>query len=124
MRCPKCDSAMERVMHESIEIDRCTLCKGIWFDAMEKEDLVALEGSGSIDVGTAARGRRYDKMREAQCPRCSVTMTPMVDTEQTHIHFEACPSCSGTFFDAGEFRDLKEFTVLERLVAKLRALRG
>ncbi|MEO2182119.1 MAG: zf-TFIIB domain-containing protein, partial [bacterium] len=28
--------------------------------------------------------------------------------------FEACPVCYGTFFDAGEFQDLKEHTVLER----------
>ena len=41
-------------------------------------------------------------------------MLTMVDKDQYHIKFEACPVCYGTFFDAGEFQDLNEHTVLER----------
>ena len=41
-------------------------------------------------------------------------MLAMVDKDQYHIKFEACPVCYGTFFDAGEFQDLNEHTVLER----------
>ena len=47
-------------------------------------------------------------------------MTHMVDKEQIHIHFEQCPKCEGQFFDSGEFRDLKDVTVVESFVAKLR----
>jgi len=42
-------------------------------------------------------------------------MLTVTDTTQFHIEFESCPSCSGTFYDAGEFKDLSELTVVERL---------
>ncbi len=42
--------------------------------------------------------------------------------DQFHIKFEACPACYGTYFDAGEFRDLKEHTVLERFSQMLHTL--
>ena len=51
-------------------------------------------------------------------------MIPMVDKNQYHIKYEACPNCFGTFFDAGEFRDLKEFSVAERFRRMLDTLRS
>jgi Zn-finger nucleic acid-binding protein len=114
---------MVRIIHREIEVDRCNRCKGLWFDAMEKEELLEIDGAEVVDSGSAARGRRYDQLRNVKCPRCNVRMTTMVDEQQSHIHYEACPQCSGTFFDAGEFRDLKEFTVIERIVAMLKSKR-
>ena len=124
MHCPKCDSEMERVVVEDIEVDRCKLCKGLWFDMLEKEDLVSIEGSESIDIGNTALGERYDSLQRVDCPKCHVEMLPMVDKDQTHIHYESCPTCFGTFFDAGEFRDLKTFTVVERFSEMVRTLRS
>jgi len=37
----------------------------------------------------------------------------MVDPEHPHIWFESCPGCFGVYFDAGEFSDYKEKTVLD-----------
>ena len=40
-----------------------------------------------------------------------------------HIWFETCGDCHGSFFDAGEFRDLSELTVsdfFKRLVTPTR----
>jgi len=37
MKCPKCSLSMEKVNYLEIEVDRCTGCEGIWFDALEKE---------------------------------------------------------------------------------------
>ena len=50
-------------------------------------------------------------------------MIPMVDKDQFHIKYESCANCYGTFFDAGEYRDLKERTVMERFNQMLRTLR-
>jgi hypothetical protein len=47
----------------------------------------------------------------------------MVDKDQFHIKYEACVDCFGTFFTAGEFRDLKERSVLERFAQMLGTLR-
>ena len=39
MQCPKCAHDMEKMTYKDIEVDRCTLCKGLWFDALEHEAL-------------------------------------------------------------------------------------
>jgi Zn-finger nucleic acid-binding protein len=122
MKCPKCSSDFEQISFSDIEIDRCTNCKGLWFDLMEKEDLVRLEGSEIVDIGADQVDADYNAMRDVDCPRCNQAMIPMVDKDQFHIKFESCPSCYGTFFDAGEFRDLKEHTVLERFNQLLHTL--
>ena len=51
MKCPKCGADMEKVTHQAIEVDRCTGCKGIWFDMLEHEHLKAMKGSEAIDTG-------------------------------------------------------------------------
>ena len=39
MRCPKCGHQMVEETMESITIDRCSFCEGIYFDAHELDDL-------------------------------------------------------------------------------------
>lgn len=124
MKCPKCESELETVKFEEIEVERCVSCRGLWFDMLEKEDLLKIEGSEAIDIGDAQVGEEYSKMRDIDCPVCSEPMIPMVDKDQYHIKYESCPICYGAFFDAGEFRDLKEHSVLERFVEMLKTLRA
>jgi len=123
MNCPKCAAAFEKISFGEVEVDRCLKCKGLWFDILEKEDLVLIEGSEAIDIGSDQVGEEYSSLRQIRCPHCSVKMLPMVDKDQFHIKYESCPICFGTFFDAGEFRDLKEHTVLERFIEMLQTLR-
>ena len=113
MNCPKCDAEMQVIMYQNIAVDRCTGCKGLWFDILEHEHLKAIEGSESIDIGSAALGKRFNEVDDIKCPKCSSKMLKMVDAQQPHIWYEGCPSCFGVFFDAGEFRDYKEKTVLD-----------
>ena len=35
LRCPKCQKSMERASHESVVLDMCTSCRGVWFDRHE-----------------------------------------------------------------------------------------
>lgn len=123
MECPKCHSQFEKVTFADIEVDRCLGCCGLWFDMLEQEDLVKIEGSESIDIGSTQVGKQYRDLKHVKCPHCALEMIPMVDKDQIHIKYESCPSCYGTFFDAGEFRDLKEHTVLERFHEMLDTLR-
>ena len=113
MICPKCSAEMETVQYQNIEVDRCTMCCGIWFDMLELEDLKAMKGSETIDIGSAAVGKKYNKIQDIKCPVCNAEMIKMVDKKQPHIWYESCSVCYGVFFDAGEFRDYKEETVLD-----------
>jgi uncharacterized protein len=113
VKCPKCKSPMKPVEFAGIVVDRCGGCQGLWFDMLEHEHLKAIEGSESIDIGNPEVGRLYNQREYIDCPVCKTSMIRMVDREQPHIWYEACGSCFGVFFDAGEFRDYKEHSVFE-----------
>lgn len=123
MNCPKCGSEFNTVTYESIEVDRCSNCYGLWFDVLEKDDLQAMKGSESIDIGDKSVNGD-DQKRRLDCPNCKAAMITMIDKDQFHIHFENCPVCFGTFFDPGEFRDLKEHTVMERFHQMVETVRS
>jgi PAT family beta-lactamase induction signal transducer AmpG len=111
MRCPKCKADMEQVEYEGVEIDRCKYCKGIWFDAGEREALRDNEAAIAVDTGAAKVGKEANNFDNYSCPRCGGVMVRVVDWHQTHIWYEECSSCSGSFFDAGEFVDLTQHTI-------------
>ena len=52
--CPKCGHGMTEVTwgkHEEITIDRCTHCKGMWFDTNEAQQLKRKPESEVLDEG-------------------------------------------------------------------------
>jgi len=114
MICPKCNAQMETVRFLRVEIDRCTSCQGLWFDALEKEKLAEMPHSESIDTGDAATGKFTNTIEPTECPRCKGKLVKMVDPQQPHIWFESCHTCGGAFFDAGEFTDYKQHDWLDR----------
>ncbi len=113
MKCPKCAAAMEAVVVESIEIDRCLNCKGIWFDLNEQEALKDAKGAHKADVGHQAIGEYYNQMTGVLCPKCKVIMETATVKKAVSIQYETCPKCHGAYFDAGEFREFSEPGLLE-----------
>jgi Zn-finger nucleic acid-binding protein len=104
---------MEKVAFASVKVDRCVDCHGIFFDEFEKEQLRRRRGADAIDTGDPKVGREFNKVDHINCPRCGSRMIRMVDLDQPHIWFEHCTVCGGSFFDAGEFKDLKHHTILD-----------
>lgn len=78
-----------------------------------------MPGSEVIDPGGSAPAGPPASEGPVNCPKCKTAMIQMVVHRQPHIHFESCTVCSGWFFDAGEFADMKEFTVAEWLKSLL-----
>ena len=124
MRCPKCRSDMNQIDIDGTIIDRCTTCSGIWFDEGELEALNNKEEAAAIDTGTTDIGKLHNAIDDYRCPRCGGQMKKKVDQQQQHIWYETCNDCNGSFFDAGEFRDLTEVTIsdfFKKLVTPKRA---
>ena len=113
MRCPKCRADMEQIEFDGTEIDRCKTCGGIWFDAGEIEVLRDKQAAAAIDTGDASVGKQSNAIDDYPCPRCSGAMVRVVDPQQTHIWYETCSACSGSFLDAGELLDLSTLTVAD-----------
>ena len=80
---------------------------------LELEHLKPIAGSEEIDVGDPRIGKSLNALDRIDCPVCHTRMVKMVDGRQPHVRYESCPACYGVFFDAGEFRDYKEETVLD-----------
>jgi len=111
MRCPKCRCDMAQIDIDGTIIDRCTSCSGIWFDEGELETLNNPQAANELDTGEAGVGKQYNTLDHYRCPRCGGQMDKKVDAQQRHIWYETCLECNGSFFDAGEFRDLAQVTV-------------
>ncbi len=118
IRCPKCAGVMKIIQFRTIAVDRCKHCGGLWFDALEVDWLKAEEGSEAIDAGDPEIGKRQNQIDLINCPICVAPMIRMVDVRQPHIWYEKCAICAGVYFDAGEFKDLKEYTT-EELIKSL-----
>lgn len=113
MKCPKCTAEMEKKQFHDIEIDRCQGCGGLWFDMLEAEHLKDLQGSEKLDTAPRRPAER-DAHRDIHCPVCKTRMIQMVDKVHPKLRYEGCPTCHGVFFDAGEFREFKAETVMDR----------
>jgi len=113
MRCPKCRADMETVEIEGTQVDRCSACRGLWFDPGEAERLRSRKAAAALDIGDASSGRQQNRIDRYRCPRCGGPMIRMVDPQQTHIWYEKCGSCHGSFFDAGEFTDLATLSIAD-----------
>ena len=114
MECTKCQAAIEEVTYgRNMTIDRCTNCKGIWFDLGEAEELKGKWMSEFIDSGDPEIGREYSKIGDVNYPRCGKLMKNVSDPKQPHMWYEAC-SEHGMFLDAGEFTDYKYETLFDK----------
>jgi Zn-finger nucleic acid-binding protein len=118
--CPKCSSAMEKVSAEKCTVDRCSSCGGLWLDAGERLKLTSDPKLAElVDTGSTQTGSKHDLKTNINCPRCGDSMEHVQHPAQPHVGIEVCPVCKGSYLDAGELRDLSNFSILERLQAML-----
>lgn len=115
LACPHCAHRMYKVKAGSVTLDRCPHCGGIWLDHKELEMGLAVDSKAlkDLDVGGTTRGVGAHAIR--CCPRDKALLVTIVDPKQSHIRYEKCTICGGMFLDAGELRDLSEFTLAERI---------
>jgi len=104
MNCPKCGKEMGVKQYSGIDYKQCVGCGGLWFDALEAEELSGIRGAATIDTGNLSQGEQMNKKWETSCPVCSVSMRVVHDLKYPEIQLDSCPSCHGLFFDAGEFK--------------------
>jgi Zn-finger nucleic acid-binding protein len=115
LQCPKCKAPMDQVQIEKTQVDRCTSCRGLWFDALEDQDVRGTEGAEALDVPATGPTPAKAKQSAIDCPRCKSPMIEMVDRMGRRIQYESCPRCHGKFLDAGEFRALEPRSVKDTM---------
>ncbi len=109
MICPACKSDMIDVEYSQIELDYCTKCQGVWFDAEELELLferMGLENHGlSLDDLLHSTEAKTKEGRR-KCPICNQRMKKTIIGKQPEILVDACRQGDGLWFDGGEVGQL------------------
>ena len=105
MICPVCKSDMIDVEHERIELDYCTSCQGVWFDAEELELLLESMGIKNHDLALddiwhSPEAETTEKKRK--CPICGQKMTKAAIGKEPEVLIDVCPQEDGLWFDGGE----------------------
>jgi Zn-finger nucleic acid-binding protein len=101
MDCPVCEEPLIVVERESIELDHCPWCRGLWFDTGELELLAErFEGVAGPDIAALQPVATAEKAR--RCPRCSARMDKVRAGQVPEVLLDRCPKGHGLWFDHGE----------------------
>lgn len=103
MRCPVCDLPLIVVERDSIEVDYCIDCHGLWFDEGEIE-LLAAKAGVAVDLAALERSSPSSSSeRYFRCPRCGKKMAKadLYGAGQALV-VDYCRLQHGLWFDRGE----------------------
>ena len=116
MICPVCKRDMIDVEYSQIELDYCTKCQGVWFDAEELELLlerIEVENHGLPLDDLLDSPEAKTAEQERKCPICNQRMKKTTIGKQPGILIDVCRQGDGLWFDGGEVNQL-----LKQLVKK------
>jgi uncharacterized protein len=91
--CPGCQAKMKAFPAGKVELDRCTFCRGLWFDGGELEAVLGKPVAPEFEAGQTSR----------RCAGCRVVLVPAV---LGGLRIEVCRQCRGVFLDEGELKAL------------------
>ncbi|RMG15817.1 MAG: hypothetical protein D6731_07435 [Planctomycetota bacterium] len=74
MECPRCGVALEAVVEQGVEVDRCCGCGGEWLDQGEGEALSRPELALAERVEALDPRQPVDDSPPLACPRCRGTL--------------------------------------------------
>ena len=100
--CPECGRNLEPYKVKGFELDRCTVCRAIWFDTFE---LAAVARCGLPAVTETGPSKR-------RCPKCELALQ---QRRMGPVLVDGCTRCHGVFLDNGEYERLRKGRVPVRL---------
>lgn len=107
MQCPSCKTLLQRLEFHGVEIDQCRLCRGVWLDHGEVDQIFALKKIPPRLLNNEIYHEPPTEVPEGErlCPRCDDFLAVI---EVDGIRLDACTQCKGFFADLGEVRRLSE----------------
>ncbi len=101
----------ERFYGQTLTLDICNACQGIWFDGQELLQLtpgaVLALLSVVTDVPSAARHPLSERL---QCPRCAMRLVEVTDQQRnTRFTYFRCPRGDGRFLTFYQFLRARNF---------------
>lgn len=117
MHCPKCREKkdLKRVKESGVELDYCTECGGIWFDAGELKKVVEERIDLRFDAVKTKETPMMTDYKTAVCPVCGKPMAKDTGTGVAGLTVDRCGACGGVWLDGGEFKRIKNASLLASL---------
>ena len=110
---------------DSVEIDHCPECGGIWLDGGELEQLIEDDQATSVLLQSFGIANPRREKRRA-CPMCDRRMAKIqVGRSEVSVIIDRCQRNHGLWFDQGELDDvlkkahLDEGNKIRRLLADM-----
>lgn len=103
MNCPKCtDSSLKEtiVKKSNLKIDRCSSCKGLWFDKNEFSEILGTKAVKKLVVPNTALHNP-----KVKCPSCNNGLYEFFYPGTTTF-IDACKSCGGIWLDNQEWKEI------------------
>ena len=138
--CPRCHERQFATAQVSgIQLDRCSRCRGIWFDAGEFEEVIELlhgreneEAAGQADPARPIDAPAYLPLL-VHCPSCRKALLREAPMSFEFIHHfvmtDRCPECGGVWLDGSELELISKYihdedrAIHQAAERELRALR-
>ena len=107
MKCPQCTAELVGQRSCGVDIDLCTACGGVWFDAGE---LDAYRSSVGLVAGDASpvtpHFRPTPDSARGRCPRCAADS--LLPGTLGHHLLHRCSSCSGVYLSRAELEKVSK----------------
>lgn len=106
LKCPSCNSTMEKVKEPDITVDRCSKCGSTFLDKGEL-NVLATGMAGNIEYCSVDDEENPDTYPSRKCPKCTEQrMKKMALLCYTDIILDFCPKCEGFYLDKGEIKEM------------------
>ena len=114
LQCPRDATPLQAVRDRGMDIDRCPVCRGAWYDY---DELSQLEHSVASDEYTAGMIEYAKHTSELRCPVDGAAMVAF-NYRAYNLELDTCAEEHGFWLDAGESE-----RVLEIMRERVRGLR-
>ncbi len=109
LRCPDCRShLMKPFIFKNIEVDKCAICSGLWFEKNELEKVISsydtIHNPSIIENLGLFRGRI-----SKECPECKVQMNQYDIAWESNESITVCKQCAGLWMDSARIEHLQAF---------------
>ncbi len=107
MKCPVCKEEMVILELDSVEIDYCYSCSGIWLDEGELE-LLLEDSNKKEELLSSLLPVKLIREKSRRCPICNKKMEKVYLGNEKSILIDRCKKKHGLWFDKGELNDIIE----------------
>jgi|GEM_PF-3206300 len=108
LKCPNCDTPFEIIKEPDIEYEKCPSCNGLFLDTGEL-NVLTTGHLGDIESSFINPDRRDKNYHYKKCPKCRVEMHKAHFGNYSHIHFDFCSACSGSFMTVSTEKQINDY---------------